>query len=213
MFCSESQSEPNYLFELIRQQYQQNAFIERIMNQAKFLQIEQSYINLAIVESKDQQKKEKKLGESQLNAAILDAFEEVYGVKTAIDGTNIFERCKNQRRQVLIFRRAGIGKTTLCRYDTFQWATGAIWKEYDLVVFIRLRSLTASRYPILRGGNRYSLIDLVKTEYFCHGSSKKDERRLKEHLDKSQVLWLLDGYDEIVQNIPTHLQYFFRTIT
>jgi hypothetical protein len=65
-------------------------------------------------------------------------------------------------------------------------------------VFIQLHNLTESRYPPLALGKNYSLADLVKKKYFHHGLSEKDERLLKEQLDKSQVLWIFDGYDEII---------------
>ena len=123
-----------------------------------------------------------------------------------------FETCKDQHKQRLIFGRAGIGKTTFCRYVAYQWATGAICQQYDLVIFVRLRTLTDSRYPLLTSGARYCLIDLVKTEYFGDSISEKYERLLREQLNKSQVLWLLDGYDEIVQNLPAHLQYLFEQL-
>ncbi|CAF0723676.1 unnamed protein product [Didymodactylos carnosus] len=39
-----------------------------------------------------------------------------------------------------------------------------------------------------------------------------DKRYLTEQFDKSQVLWLLDGYDEIVQNVPAHLEYLIEQL-
>ncbi|CAF4975305.1 unnamed protein product, partial [Rotaria sp. Silwood1] len=48
--------------------------------------------------------------------------------------------------QNTVFGRAGIGKSTFCRYAAYQWATGAIWPEYELVVLIPLRSLTEQGY-------------------------------------------------------------------
>ena len=35
---------------------------------------------------------------------------------------------------------------------------------------------------------------------------KNDEKLLEEQLSKSKVLWVLDGYDEIAQNVPKHLK-------
>ncbi len=183
------------------------------MNPAKSFPIEQSYINLAIIETKEQQEKEKKL----LNAnndtnEIIGTFEEIYGTKDKIEIKSIFEKCTDQTNNILVLGRAGIGKTTFCRYVAYQWATGKIWQQYHLVIFIRLRNLTESRYPPLAPGTKYSLIDLVKTEYFHHGLSEENEKLLKEELNKSQVLWFLDGYDEIVQNIPPHLQYLLEQL-
>ncbi|CAF1023937.1 unnamed protein product [Adineta steineri] len=105
---------------------------------------------------------------------------------------------------MLVFGRAGIGKSTFCRYVAYQWATGIIWSEYELVILLPLRSLTANHYP---PGITYSLIDIVEKEYFsCPSLSEKDKSFLQQQFNKSRILWLLDGYDEIVQNIPAHLQ-------
>ncbi|CAF3157624.1 unnamed protein product [Rotaria sp. Silwood2] len=209
---SQSVDEPSYLFELIRLEYKRNSRIERIMNPAKSVSIEQSYINLAIVEIKEQQETEKKLRDAQHNDAIIGTFEQIYGMKTVVDVKDIFNKCKDQTKNVLVLGRAGIGKSTFCQYVAYQWATGALWSQYDLLVLIPLRSLTESRYPPLAPGTSYTLFDLVKKEYFVHGLSETDDRLLREQFGKSQVLWLLDGYDEIVQNVPGHLQYLFEQL-
>ena len=156
------------------------------MNPSKSFPIEQSYINLAIVETKEQQEKEKKLLNTNHNNEIIGTFEEIYGTKTSIEIKDIFEKCKDQTKNILVLGRAGIGKTTFCRYVAYQWATGAIWQQYQLVIFLRLRNLTETRYPPLAPGTRYSLIDLVKIEYFYHGLSEEYERLLKEELNKNK---------------------------
>ena len=205
-------NEPSYLFELIRLGYERNNRIERIMNPAKSIPIEQSYINLAIVEIKEQREQEKKLRNAQHNDEIIGTFEQIYGMKTVVDINDIFNKCKDQAKNVLVLGRAGIGKSTFCQYVAYKWATGAIWSHYDLLVLISLRSLTESRYPPLAPGTSYTLIDLVKKEYFGHGLPEKDDRLLREQFGRSQVLWLLDGYDEIVQNVPGHLQYLVEQL-
>jgi transcriptional regulator with GAF, ATPase, and Fis domain len=106
--------------------------MKRMVNEAKSFPIEQSYINLAMVETKEQQEKEKKLKrqdeenkseqESKQNDGILGTYEEIYGTKTSIDVTDIFEKCKDQTKKVLILGRAGIGKSTFCQYVTYRWA-------------------------------------------------------------------------------------------
>ncbi|CAF4072355.1 unnamed protein product [Adineta steineri] len=159
---SESQSEPNHLFEWIKQEYRQNGYIERLMNPAKFYPIEQSYINLALVETKKQQQKERQLRDASTSDAIMGSFEEIYGTKTTIDVKNIFEICKNQEKKVLVFGRAGIGKSTFCRYIVYQWAMGSYWTENTLM--------------------------------------------------QKKTLWILDGYDEIVQNVPLHLECLFEQL-
>ncbi|CAF0783626.1 unnamed protein product [Adineta steineri] len=205
---SQVADKPSYLFELIKYEYKQNSRIERFMNPAKSFPIDQSYINLAIVETKDQQEKEKKLRDSQHNDAIIEAFENIHGTKTPIDVKDIFKTCKDKRRNVLVFGRAGIGKSTFCRYIAYQWATGIIWQKYELIALIPLRSLTADRYPILPAGANYSLIVILRKECFSFDQylSEKDETQLQDQFHNSRILWLLDGYDEIVQNVPTYLK-------
>ncbi|CAF3715026.1 unnamed protein product [Adineta steineri] len=199
---------PSYLFELIKYKYKQDSRIERFMNPTRSFPIDQSYINLAIVETKDQQEKEKKLRDSQYSDVIMEAFENIHGTKTSIDIKDIFTKCKDQTRNVLVFGGAGIGKSTFCQYIAYQWATGMIWQEYELIALIPLRSLTADRYPILSAGTNYSLIDILRNECFSFDQylSEKDEKQLQEQFHNSRILWLLDGYDEIVQNVPTYLK-------
>ncbi|CAF3640129.1 unnamed protein product [Adineta steineri] len=205
---SQVADKPSYLFELIKYRYKQNSRIERFMNPAKSFPIDQSYINLAIVGTKDQHEKEKKLRDSQHNDAIMEAFENIHGTKTPVDIKDIFKTCKKQTRNVLVFGRAGIGKSTFCRYIAYQWATGMIWQEYELIVLVPMRSLTEDNYPALAAGINYSLIDVLKKECISCDQylSKEDETQLQEQFCNSRILWLLDGYDEIVQNVPTHLK-------
>ncbi|CAF3904202.1 unnamed protein product [Adineta steineri] len=203
---SELQSESSHLFEWIKQEYKRNGYIERLMNPAKFYPIEESYINLTIVETKKQQQKEKQLRDALNSDAIMGSFEEIYGTKTTIDARYIFETCKSQDKKVLIFGRAGIGKSTFCRYIAYQWAMGLYWTQYELLVLIPLRRLTANRYPPLTNGQNYSLLDLVKKEIFSYNLSENEDKLLEKYVDGKRTLWILDGYDEIVQNVPSHLE-------
>ncbi|CAF1032258.1 unnamed protein product [Didymodactylos carnosus] len=127
----------------------------------------------------------------------------------------MFKTCKDQIKKVLVFGRAGIGKSTFCKYVAHQRATLALWSQYKLVVLIPLRHLTENRYPKLSTGS-YCLIDLLQTEYLSYYNlSDEDKHLLKHQLSETPVLWLLDGYDEIVDSIPSHLEhlldYLFKT--
>jgi hypothetical protein len=174
------------------------------MNSALSFPIEQSYINLAIVETKEQQDSEKKLVDAKINNEIIATYEEIYGTKTKIEIKDIFENCKDQTKKILVLGRAGIGKSTFCRYITYRWAKGEIWSQYQLVVLIHLRLLKTSRY---QSDHSYSPVDLVEKEYFRYDPlSDEDKRRFKEQCDKGQVLWILDGYDEFAQDTSGQLK-------
>ncbi len=180
------------------------------MNPAKSFPIDQSYINLAIVAVKEQYKKEQQLHSAQHNDNVLNSYEEIYGTKSAINVKDIFQSCEGKNKQVLVFGRAGIGKSTFCRYIAYQWAKDSYWSQYELLALIPLRGLTTNRYPPLAPGQNYSLIDLVKKEVFSYELSEKEEELLKKQFDTKKTLWILDGYDEIIQNVPSHLECLFK---
>ncbi|CAF1562737.1 unnamed protein product [Adineta ricciae] len=194
----------NIRFELIKYEYLCNSKIERFMNPAVTFPIDQSYINLVIVETKETREKEGKLKETQNIGTILGTYEDIYGSKTPIEVKDIFEKCKDQNKRILVFGRAGIGKSTFCRYAAYQWATSAIWSEYELVVVVPLRSLTGPKY---NANKEYNLVDILINQYFFDRSLSTEEKNtLENKIHTGRILWLLDGYDEIVQETSLHLQ-------
>ncbi|UJR34570.1 hypothetical protein I4U23_027346 [Adineta vaga] len=204
--------------ELIRQIYLRENRLKRMVNEGKSFPIEESYVNLSMVESKEQQEKEKKLKQQddencdvkQHTGNIISTYEEIYGTKTSIDVANIFDKCKDQIKNVLVLGRAGIGKSTFCQYITYRWAKGDLWPQYNLIVLIRLRKLTNTCYA---SGDNYSPFDLVKKEYFPFRDFSNDERQqFEEQFNNGKVLWILDGYDEFVNNIPEKITDVFNYI-
>ena len=149
------------------------------MNPAKSFTIDRSYINLSIVKSKEQHEKEKQLRDTQYTNTIMDAYEEIYGSKTSIKVQDMFNTCKNEEKQVLVFGRAGIGKSTFCRYIAYQWATGSYWSQYQLLALIRLRRLTSDRYPKEKS---HSLFDLVIKEVFSKMIYLKRINNFSKHI-------------------------------
>ncbi|CAF4980275.1 unnamed protein product, partial [Rotaria sp. Silwood1] len=212
------------IFEKIRQNYLKKNAVTRAVTE-ETLSIEESYINLAIVETKEQHEKEKKLkeqnqqiqedseqdnGSKQMTTNLLSTYEEIYGVKTSIQVENIFDKCKDQIKKVLVFGRAGIGKSTFCQYVTYRWAKGEIWSQYELVILIYLRNLTDSKY---KSGKDYSPVDIVQEEHsLSEGLSNESRHWFEKQCKDGQILWVLDGYDEFVQNIPKKLKPMFDYI-
>ncbi|CAF1478325.1 unnamed protein product [Adineta steineri] len=176
-------------YDEIKQKYQQYD-IKRFTNSVTAFPIGQSYINLTIVATKEPEK--------------------IHSMKTPIDIKNIFDQCKDQTKKVLVLGQAGIGKSTFCQYAAYRWAQGELWSQYKLIILIPLRSLTTEHYPAPRFGEKYLLVDLLQNEYFPnHALSEAATQCFQQQCDKGQVLWLLDGYGEFVQNIPGHLRELF----
>ena len=171
--------------------------------------LEETYVNLSIVKTDEQRDKEKQLRKAQDPAAVIGTFEEIYAPKIPIDAKDIFNTCKKHEKQVLVFGRAGIGKSTFSRYIAYQWAIGSYWSEFELLALIPLRRLTSHRYP---SSKSYSLIDLVRNEVFPSDLTQQEEQELEKKFDPKRTLWILDGYDEIVQSIPSHLESLFKQL-
>jgi GTPase SAR1 family protein len=50
-------------------------------------------------------------------------------------------RCNGWTQKILLLGRAGIGKSTFCRYVVYQWATASYWSQYELLTLLPLRRL------------------------------------------------------------------------
>ena len=203
---------PTYLYEKMRHEYLRKNHIECCIDSPIQISIEQSYINLVIIKVRDQHEQEKQMHKISHNAAVLGTYENIYGLKTSIDVNDIFETCETREKRVLVFGRAGIGKSTFCQYIAYQWAAGMYWPQYEFLAVIQLRNLTTNEYPQLKNKQTYSLFDIVKTEVFKNDLSEEDEQLLREQFNEKKILWILDGYDEIVQNIPSHLKHVLKKL-
>ena len=204
-----SQAESGFLYKGIKQEYQRRSHIEYLMNPARSFPIEQSYVNLTRVQNKNQYEKKRQGGAAHYGNLAISFFEEIYGVKTAIDVRDPFTVSNGREKQILVYGQAGSGKSTLCRHIAYQWAVGSYWLLGESVVLIPLRHLTTDRYP---PNKSYSLIDLVKTEVLSYDLTEKEERLFREQFDAQRTVWLLDGYDEIVSNVPPHLECVFEQL-
>ena len=50
------------------------------------------------------------------------------------------ETNKNNKH-ILIMGRAGIGKTTLCKKMLYEWRTRNMWRDCEMLFFLKLRNL------------------------------------------------------------------------
>ncbi|CAF1195211.1 unnamed protein product [Rotaria sordida] len=99
---------------------------------------------------------------------------------------------------------AGCGKTTACQYITYAWADGKLWEDqFDWLFYIKMRNLNSEFNP--SQSNNYSLIDIIERECFQTDKLSPLEKQELEHLfeNSSNILWILDGYDE--QVVPSYL--------
>ena len=207
--------------------------------------LDDNFINLMVVKREEQKAKEKQLREDaqakEGNEAEgkpreegkdkreqhLSSFESIMKPKEPIELTKMFPegdlslQTPEQDRRLLIEGRAGVGKTTLSKYLSYQWAKGEAgilphWqRQFAAVIFIRLRSLLdEERYP---QRTDVSMADVVLKEFELHRHGW-DATRVREALtalEQRPVLYVLDGFDEVAEQIkrpPTHLRELFRQL-
>ncbi|CAF1241825.1 unnamed protein product, partial [Didymodactylos carnosus] len=193
------------IIDKLKQEYSDKySKIQRLITDKSY-PIEQSYVNLAIIENSEKQPSQNQ--KQDLSTIGCTTYEQIYGNKEPINVKDLFNHHENKpRKRLLVYGRAGIGKTTLCQYVAYQWAKGQLYQQYKCVIWIRLRNLSENLYQ-LRQAQPYILSEIVKQECFKTQTLNDGEEEMLNSLLRnisSDILWLLDGYDEL--NVPDRLQ-------
>ncbi|KAK3345108.1 nacht nucleoside triphosphatase [Neurospora tetraspora] len=184
------------------------------------LPMDQCYINLFIIErtGEDKDRSNKKSAKESVSQSSPFSLTARLKVETP-DGTiqaylpSLFKERegpdgrKTQPRRIFIRGRAGAGKTTLCKKIVYSFMHGE-WPEwtelFDRVLWVPLRNLKLEERRRQAG---YNFLHLFSHEYFSRPKSRKD---LAEVLSdtlfgvpgkRSRTLFLLDGLDEVSQDL------------
>ncbi|KAG4291542.1 hypothetical protein FPRO06_13763 [Fusarium proliferatum] len=169
----------------------------------------QSYINLAIVkqaergisgrgrlDDKGSLSPFTLLGRQKLEVAARQdeiSLTKIFDQRKTSDGTHVLPR------RILIRGRAGIGKTTLCKKMIHDFMRNGMWNSlFDRVLWIPLRNLKQ------RSSAGYNLSKLFDHEFFQSskeygiGGIKLFSQELHKALKHNRSLFILDGWDEVV---------------
>ncbi len=216
LIINQPKDEPPLPFEsfitVIKAYYlKQDQIKSEYINPTGGLKIDQLYVNVAIVNEVDQAWKEKKLitnadeKKEKNNLTYskgLSSFEEIYGSKDTIPLEELFDNKSKidnaiDVHRLLLYGRAGIGKSTLLQYMVYRWAQGQLWpnKRFKVLILLPLKQLA--------NGNLYkgetANIAYVVHRRFGFGqmgiSVAAIQTVLKEHADA--ILYLADGFDEV----------------
>ncbi|KKP06021.1 peptidase C14 [Trichoderma harzianum] len=183
--------------------------IERLSGD--LLPMDQCYINLAVVEQRGQKEGNGKASPFSLfhrqrvetpDEAIQAQLETIFNERGGRDGKTI------QPRRILIRGRAGVGKTTLCKKIVHEFTQGT-WSEwnnlFDRVLWVPLRNLKLKERCEIAG---YNFEQLFAHEFFSLSSEKSTFARelflayeLELETNNSKTLFLLDGLDEVSQDL------------
>ena len=164
----------------------------RILHFLEKRSIEDIYVNLMII-------KEKKRGEEDSNElkernAYLYELDSIYDEKEKINISDfICKSTKNNNTRALIFGTAGVGKTTLCKYISYNWAIGKLFNEFELLIYLPLRDWRND-----------TLKENIET-YYPNIMELDKEVNIEEIL-KRKVLFIFDGYDELRNEVKDHFK-------
>ncbi|KAK4077222.1 hypothetical protein Purlil1_12436 [Purpureocillium lilacinum] len=186
--------------------------IERLSGEQ--LPMDQCYINLAIVEKSGPDADRSDQQDAKLSPFTLLSRQKVemppntiqvelatlFSQRTGRPGGTI------EPRRILIRGRAGIGKTTLCKKIVHEF-TRHTWSEwtklFDRVLWVPLRNLKLPERAKIAG---YNFKHLFSHEYFSLHNKPELATALLDALktDSSRTLFLLDGLDELSQELAGH---------
>lgn len=203
--------------ELLRQHYESHTKLIPIIgaqyNAAAYSSIDTTFINLAIVNHTEQTKKEKHFSRlaSNFHDARISSFEDLHAVKSNIQLDDIFNRTIQDKvvpRRIIVLGRAGIGKTTLCQYASYQWLHQKLWhNQFDWVFWIPLRNLAEHKYKTLLHNVSVDRVvaEVINQECLSGSGDVLWLEQLVASAKKThKVLLLLDGYDEIAAQIANN---------
>ena len=115
--------------------------------------------------------------------------------RVPIDLCNIFSSQKELKRKelILIEGAPGSGKSTLLWYMCQKWASGGMFQEFSLVIYIKLREYSTIQSP-------RSVADILP----CSSDIKERAWREIKEVNGKNLLFLLDGWDELPQNLQNN---------
>jgi hypothetical protein len=207
---------------MLERKYIQDVRMRDPVNTWEYFPVEQQFVNLKLLLGSRYHPDDSRSGiavhprqlmessSASREEAIVNWFEAIHRDKISIEMKNVFAQCTGTTCRVNIIGGAGTGKTTFCQSVVNCWARGALFSEFHLVFWIPLRSFVTARYP---NGDYYSVVDIVIRE--CLGTQPYPRLRacVAEMLTADlKVLWVLDGYDEIVGRVPDHLTDAFESL-
>ncbi len=202
--------------------YQAQAHIHRINDEVTPLPIAKCFLNLEIIRENEHKQVELKQIEqvSDSSAHLITGNKNEDSTeknRESVEIANLLPENDRHENKVLIYGRAGSGKSTLCRYIAAQWSAQELWRDrFDWVIWIPLRTLTNKNYP--QHKQNITAIDLITTSCLEHHdqrglmkTSNDAKTALRDNLANltDRTLIMLDGFDELDWRAVPHLHQAF----
>ncbi|KAJ3488535.1 hypothetical protein NLG97_g6181 [Lecanicillium saksenae] len=183
--------------------------IERLSGES--LAMDQCYVNLAIIEQHDQgtDKSRKQATTSSPFPLFARQNIDTPSETMQVELPTVFNEREGSNgllmrpTRIFIRGRAGVGKSTLCKkiVSEFTKGTWGQWNElFDRVLWVPLRNL---KLPERHNRPKYTFEDLLSHEFSLPTNGQNLARELSGILEteNSKTLFLLDGLDEVSQDL------------
>lgn len=163
------------------------------------------YINLVILKKQKVEEKEKRLREDQkIRDERVETYESLHEEKEAISIDNLFDKRNGKEvKKIAIYGRAGVGKSTLCQHIAVKWSKEELWTDkFKAVIWLPLRKIV---YDVQNHGDqeKFPLAKIIR-DHCIEGREgyKPKAKEIDSFIgDLSDVLFILDGYDEVASMI------------
>ncbi|KAI0547023.1 armadillo-type protein [Xylaria curta] len=194
--------------------------IERLSGD--LLPMNRCYINLGIVIQPSNQTKIEEV-EDGIQKSSPFSLSSRLKIETHDEGKEItlptlFEAREASRGQIrpnriMIWGRAGIGKTTLCKKIVYEFIHNDLWRDlYDIVLWVPLRNLKHKERCNIPG---YNLNHLLRHEFFSQSMECDELADSLWHaigVGSCKALFILDGLDEVSSHLNGDMLDFLNTL-
>ena len=142
---------------------------------------------------KKEQVQRGKVEDEFIRKTITGKVDDILQYKVPIKLEDIFKNTKGKRKKLLIEGAPGCGKSTLSLDICRQWADGILFQQFQLVILMRLRE------PVVQ--NADSIVSILPQRDV---DMARDIAQKITACDGSDVLFVLDGWDEFRPTAPNH---------
>ena len=152
-------------------------------------QITKKFFNLALI--KEETVRKGGVLDEFTRLTITGKIEDILKKKVPIELSEVFKKTDHQKMTILMEGCPGSGKTALTQHLCLEWVHGKLFQDYKLVILVRLREPAIHKAKEVK-----EILPRVQME--------EDVAKEIESSRGRGILFILDGWDELPEEVPGH---------